>query len=106
MAITICANTDITSSDAPVSEGYRVLKEKVESVYSCMGISCIQVGPAQQLYSSVSVCASGPRELPTTVRAALLIEQSVKVLSQGLCFHAYMRSMLLSLVKKTSDANA
>lgn len=43
VAVTIRANTDIDSPDAPVSEGYRVLKEKVESVYSCMGISCSQV---------------------------------------------------------------
>lgn len=43
LAVTIRANTDITSADAPVSEGYQVLKEKLESVYSCMGISCSQV---------------------------------------------------------------
>ena len=43
VAVTVRANTDITSSDAPMSEGYRLLKEKVESVYSCMGISCSQV---------------------------------------------------------------
>eukprot|EP00752_Nemacystus_decipiens_P007947 g7100.t1 len=44
LAITIRANTDINSADAPMSEGYRFLKERVESVYSCMGISCSQVG--------------------------------------------------------------
>lgn len=44
VAVTIRANTEITSADAPVSEGYVVLKEKLESVYSCMGISCGQVG--------------------------------------------------------------
>lgn len=43
VAVTIRANTDITSSDAPVSEGYVFLKEKLESVYSCMGVSCSQV---------------------------------------------------------------
>lgn len=43
VAVTIRANTEITSPDAPVSEGYRLLKEKLESVYSCMGVSCGQV---------------------------------------------------------------
>ncbi|CAN0130096.1 unnamed protein product, partial [Laminaria digitata] len=44
VAVTIKANTDLDSSDAPVSEGYVLLKEKLESVYSCLGISCGQIG--------------------------------------------------------------
>ncbi|CAN0475485.1 unnamed protein product, partial [Hapterophycus canaliculatus] len=43
IAVTIRANAEIGSGDAPMSEGYEVLKQKLESVYSCMGISCGQV---------------------------------------------------------------
>lgn len=43
VAVTVRVNTDIDSAFAPMSEGYLVLKEKLESVYSCMGISCGQV---------------------------------------------------------------
>lgn len=39
----IRANSDISSTDAPMSGGYEYLKEQLESTYSCMGISCSQV---------------------------------------------------------------
>lgn len=51
IAVTIRANTYINSADAPMSEGYEVLKEKIESVYSCMGISCSQVRTRVGLFS-------------------------------------------------------
>ena len=44
VAAIIRANTDITSTDAPISDGYASLKEELEKVYSCMGITCSQVG--------------------------------------------------------------
>lgn len=43
VAVLVRANTDIASDDAPMSEGYVFLKEQLESVYSCLGISCSQV---------------------------------------------------------------
>lgn len=44
VAAVIRDNADLASSDAPVSEGYVAMKEKLETVYSCLGISCGQVG--------------------------------------------------------------
>eukprot|EP00752_Nemacystus_decipiens_P007957 g7110.t1 len=44
VATTIRANTDINSADAPVKEGYVSLTERLQSVYSCLGVSCSQVG--------------------------------------------------------------
>lgn len=44
VADVILANTDISLSTAPMSEGYVSLKEKLESVYSCLGFSCSDVG--------------------------------------------------------------
>lgn len=39
------ANTDITSSDAPmIANGYLDLKAQIEGQYTCMGITCDQVG--------------------------------------------------------------
>eukprot|EP00752_Nemacystus_decipiens_P008971 g8009.t1 len=43
-ATTLRNNADITLSTAPMSEGFRVVKAALESVYSCMGITCAQVG--------------------------------------------------------------
>lgn len=62
--MTLRANTDITSSDAPVSEGYVILKEKLESVYSCLGISCSQVGglivgDGPDYYDGFEPCSDG-----------------------------------------------
>lgn len=37
-------NTDITLAGSPMSEGYESLKEKLETVYSCLGITCADVG--------------------------------------------------------------
>lgn len=53
VAATIRANTDIVSAAAPMSDGYLFLKEEVESVYSCLGISCSQVNERQQLSCTV-----------------------------------------------------
>ncbi|CAM9121769.1 unnamed protein product [Scytosiphon promiscuus] len=44
LAITIRANTELGSPSAPMAEGYVELKQRLESAYSCMGISCSQVG--------------------------------------------------------------
>ncbi|CAM9797284.1 unnamed protein product, partial [Sphacelaria rigidula] len=44
VATTVRANTDIASTDAPMSDGYVVVKEALESVYACMKIECAEVG--------------------------------------------------------------
>lgn len=44
VASTIRSNTDISSSSAPMSVGYADLKETLETVYSCLGIACADVG--------------------------------------------------------------
>ncbi|CAN0459299.1 unnamed protein product, partial [Ascophyllum nodosum] len=44
VAEVILSNTAIWSPSAPISDGYIVVKEEIESVYSCMGIKCSQVG--------------------------------------------------------------
>ena len=43
-AATLRANSDITVATSPMSEGFAVVKEALESVYTCMGITCAQVG--------------------------------------------------------------
>lgn len=53
VAATIRANTDIERTTAPMSEGYVSLKEELESVYSCLGVSCSQVHTKQLLYVPV-----------------------------------------------------
>lgn len=63
------ANTDISSSTAPMSDGYMELKEQIESQYTCMGITCDQVGGLYdsdngEFYSGFDTC------LGSTVAAA------------------------------------
>ena len=43
-ASTLRANSDITVATSPMSDGYATVKEALESVYDCMGITCAQVG--------------------------------------------------------------
>lgn len=60
VATTILSNTDIASTDAPISEGYVTIKQKLESVYSCMNIACSEVGglmsSAGTYYSGMEPC--------------------------------------------------
>ena len=44
VATTVRANTDISSTMAPMSDGFASIKAQLESVYACMGITCAQVG--------------------------------------------------------------
>ena len=43
VAHTVRANSDIDSEYAPVSAGFVAVKEELESVYSCLGMTCDQV---------------------------------------------------------------
>lgn len=44
VAATVKSNTDINSASAPMSDGYEVLKGQLETVYSCLGFTCADVG--------------------------------------------------------------
>ncbi|CAN0397378.1 unnamed protein product, partial [Ectocarpus fasciculatus] len=37
-------NTELGSTSAPMADGYATIKGQLETVYSCMGITCAQVG--------------------------------------------------------------
>ncbi|CAM9887341.1 unnamed protein product [Ectocarpus sp. 8 AP-2014] len=37
-------NTELGSASAPMADGYAAIKAELETVYSCMGITCAQVG--------------------------------------------------------------
>ncbi|CAN0089212.1 unnamed protein product, partial [Ectocarpus sp. 12 AP-2014] len=37
-------NTELGGASAPMADGYAAIKAELESVYSCMGITCAQVG--------------------------------------------------------------
>eukprot|EP00904_Undaria_pinnatifida_P009158 jgi/Undpi1/5372/HiC_scaffold_2.g00653.m1 len=78
IAVTIRANTDISSSDAPVSEGFVLLKEKLESVYSCMGISCSQIGglvvaDSTEYYEGFEPCGDSSNKLDDAAIAGIVI---------------------------------
>merc|ERR1719171_425753 len=52
------ANLD-TANAAPMKDGFRELKAKVESTYACMGISCADVGAFQTsagIYAGMEAC--------------------------------------------------
>ncbi|CAM9517065.1 unnamed protein product, partial [Hapterophycus canaliculatus] len=44
VAAVLRANADITSADAPMTDGYATVKADLETVYECMGITCEYVG--------------------------------------------------------------
>ncbi|CAM9840437.1 unnamed protein product [Ectocarpus sp. 12 AP-2014] len=44
VAHTVRSNSDIASEHAPVSAGFVTVKEELESIYSCLGMTCDQVG--------------------------------------------------------------
>ncbi|CBN77422.1 conserved unknown protein [Ectocarpus siliculosus] len=41
---TVRDNTELGSASAPMADGYAAIKTQLETVYSCMGITCAQVG--------------------------------------------------------------
>ncbi|CAN0296458.1 unnamed protein product [Ectocarpus sp. 6 AP-2014] len=43
VAHTVRSNSDIDSEHAPVSAGFVAVKEELESIYSCLGMTCDQV---------------------------------------------------------------
>lgn len=43
VAATLRANSDIASDAAPMSAGFVAVKEALESIYSCLGMTCEQV---------------------------------------------------------------
>lgn len=78
VAVTIRANTELGSPSAPSSEGYVLLKEKLQSVYSCLGISCAQVGGLRNGLSDMFVeglepCGDGDDGLKGVEVAGIVI---------------------------------
>ncbi|CBN78873.1 probable high CO2 inducible periplasmic protein [Ectocarpus siliculosus] len=92
VATLVRANTDIASADAPMSEGYVFLKEQLESVYSCMGISCSQVGglvigESTTYYDGFEPCGDSDSGL-SQIALGFIIAAGAVVLAVGLgCFY-------------------
>ena len=58
VAATIVSNLDV-ANDAPMTDGFAALKTAVESTYTCLGISCGDVGAFQSsagIYTGMSAC--------------------------------------------------
>jgi len=62
-ATTIRANLDVASTTGPMTGGVKAVKDAIESVYDCLGISCTDVGAYQAsgtVFSGMSECTFAP----------------------------------------------
>jgi len=62
VASMIVANLDVMNSDPMSANGFEEFKESVESVYSCMGITCVDMGEFQNtagVYAGMDACVDG-----------------------------------------------
>ena len=62
VASMIVANLDVMNSDPMSENGFEEFKESVESVYSCMGITCADMGEFQNtagVYAGMDACVDG-----------------------------------------------
>jgi hypothetical protein len=68
VAALVRANLDVNqTAGSQMSAGYATLKQKVESLYPCMGITCVDVGEFQNsagVYSGMEACLD-PTPPPT-----------------------------------------
>ena len=62
-ATTIRANLDVASTTGPMTGGVKAVKDAIESVYDCLGISCTDVGAYQSsgvVYAGMDACTFAP----------------------------------------------
>ena len=62
-ATTIRANLDVASTTGPMKDGIAAVKDAIESVYDCLGISCTDVGAYQSsgvVYAGMDACTFAP----------------------------------------------
>ena len=62
-ATKIKENLDIESTAGPMTGGVKAVKDAIESVYDCLGISCTDVGAYQAsgtVFSGMSACTFAP----------------------------------------------
>lgn len=105
VAEAIYDNTYILSPFAPMDDGYESLKEKLESVYSCLGFSCSDIGgilddaEGGTYVSGMEPCSDGNDDLPEW-GVALIVIVAVGVMGMVLfCFIRRRRK------KASSDVN-
>ena len=62
-ATTIRANLDVASTTGPMTGGVKAVKDAIESVYDCLGISCTDVGEYQAggtVFDGMKKCTFAP----------------------------------------------
>ncbi|CAM9357759.1 unnamed protein product [Discosporangium mesarthrocarpum] len=104
-AAIIRTNTDLASPNAPMVDGYVAMKKELESVYSCLGFSCSDVGgfltegDSETYYEGMEPCGGSSGGLPEYAVAIIAVVAVVAVLGLGFLGYRSMRS------KKATSGN-